>query len=143
MVGTEKGNNNADDIALPPLPIRNAIIEVSNIGLSTYDVIIYLGINSGQAYSRLGGIDFNGNGVTDLFIPGGSPSTTLDEITGAGDTGSYIRYNGVAGSSFSATIYGDGFTHMVSAGFQNLDATAEVPEPASLAMGLIVARCRH
>lgn len=119
--GTETDGGSA-----PLTPNRNIIIEVSGLTLPVYDVIIYFGINSAQAFSRNGFINFNGGGVTTFTLPAGQPGATLDEIESGGATGNYIKYSNIAGASFTATIYGDDFTHLGPAGIQIREVEAVV-----------------
>ncbi len=105
-------------------------ITVSGLTMDTYDVIIYLSMNSAQfgggGNAGRGFISFNGGDTTEWFIPSGQPPTTFTEIVNSGDTGNYIMYKGVTGSSFSAEFYGHDFNHGGIAGFQI------IPEPGTV-----------
>jgi hypothetical protein len=126
VVGTE-----FDAPAGPVDATKNIIATWDNISFATYDVILYMGINIGQAYSGTSYINFNGGGVTSFTLDTTEPDGTLDEVEVDGDTGNYIKYEDVTGSSFTATVYGDDFTHMGIAGFQIMDSSTTA-DPADL-----------
>jgi hypothetical protein len=131
VVGTEI--NGAGDTF--PTPSVNAVIEVSGLTLPVYDVIFYFTMNYDQfgsgADAGKGYIDFNNTGLKEWKLPvGDNPTrllpTTFTEIINSGDTGNYIHYKNVTGSSFTARVYGKGFNHGGIAGFQILEVDTVV-----------------
>ncbi len=93
------------------------VMEVRDITLGAYDVIVYLGINSGQKFDGKGTIVFNG--VEQQFTmftsePDGALVEIIDETT----PGNYIIFENVSGSSFTVQTWGKGFTHLGPAGIQ-------------------------
>ena len=107
-----------------------ADVHVRSCSNTVHDVIIYLSMNSAQfgggGNAGRGFISFNGGDTTEWFIPSGQPPTTFTEIVNSGDTGNYIMYKGVTGSSFSAEFYGHDFNHGGIAGIQI------IPEPGTV-----------
>ncbi len=116
-VGTEDPYDNS----------AKAILQVSSIPFAVYDVVIYLGINDGQKFSGRGTATFDG--VTQNFtMPITEPTGVLTRILNETTPGNYLLYENVTGSSFTAEIFGEAFTHLGPAGFQ----IREVVNPAEL-----------
>jgi hypothetical protein len=144
-----------------PWPSAITDFEIQDIPYALYDVAVYIGANSGQyagggAAAGAANIRAAGQFPADPLDPatkdvgalhftllGGEPTGVLDEITGVDDTGNYIVYRGLTGSTFRAQVWGDGFNHIGLAGFQVM----QVPEPTSLALlglgGLLAMRRRR
>jgi hypothetical protein len=123
----------------PVYPAYHVGLEVTGLTMPVYDVIIYFGINQAQAYSRKGFVNFNSGGLTTFTLPSGQPTTTLDEIEADAATGNYIKYSNVTGSSFTATVYGDDYTHMGPAGIQIREVTAVAGEVSAVVSTVVAA----
>ena len=93
-------------------------ITVSDITLDTYDVIIYLGPNEGQYGAGVGKIVFNGGAELEFQLPPNVEFSAFDEIDSDGDTGNYIVYRGVTGTSFTVRVWGNNADHIGPTGFQ-------------------------
>ncbi len=104
---------------------------VSDIPFGAYDVIVYLGANSGQVGDGTGKVVLNG--IEKLFkLPGTEPDGTLIEALDGENAGNYVVFEGVSGSSFSLQAMGvgaDGYNHVGPAGIQ-----IAVPEPATIGL---------
>ena len=114
---------------------------VSDIPFSTYDVIVYLNIHGGAGGDGTGLITFNGNPM-DLVVVN-FDGTTFTEIVNSGDTGNYIVYKNVKGSSFSLQLWGTGnggYNHLGVCGFQFRQVALELagdPDPANEATDVL------
>lgn len=91
---------------------------VTDIPQAAYDVIIYLGANKAQYGNGKAKIVFNGGPELEFTLSSGRFDGTFTEIVNSGDTGNYIVYKGVSGSSFSVQVRGNGFNHIGPCGFQ-------------------------
>ncbi|NQV31229.1 MAG: discoidin domain-containing protein, partial [Phycisphaeraceae bacterium] len=98
-------------------------MSVSEIPFSAYDVIVYLNLHGSAGGTGTGVITFNGSAM-DLVVVN-FDGTTFTEIVNNGDTGNYIVYKNVEGSSFSLKLWGDGFNHLGVCGFQVREAAPE------------------
>ena len=98
-------------------------MSVSEIPFSAYDVIVYLNLHGSAGGAGTGVITFNGSAM-DLVVVN-FDGTTFAEIVNNGDTGNYIVYRNVEGSSFSLKLWGDGFNHLGVCGFQVREAAPE------------------
>ena len=102
---------------------------------SMYDVYLYIGDDAG---GRTGSFSINGGApvtfTSELF------NGTFTEVTSPGQTGSYIRFAGITGDSFSIVGGGDNVPNRTGVrGIEVVQAMA-VPEPtttALLALGLL------
>jgi len=97
----------------------------SDIPFATYDVIVYTSLHRGPG---VGVITFNG---TPTELNAVSFDGTFTEIVNSGDTGNYIVYENVKGSSFTVQLWGYGPNHVRVAGFQFREVNpAAGPSPA-------------
>lgn len=91
---------------------------VSNIPLSIYDVVIYLGSQPGQFGDGTGKIVFNGGPEQDFTLKSGRFDGTFTEIVDGETPGNYIVFKNVIGTSFTVQVWGNGFNHIGPCGFQ-------------------------
>jgi len=129
--GTEVDNNGAN-----PFPTKITDIEVQDITFPAYDVIVYIGANSGQFFDGTANIRVNGEipadefdqtGGLDFTLLAGEPDGTLDEITGNGDTGNYVVYSGLTDPTFRTQVWGNGFNHIGVSGIQIMSSAPGIP----------------
>ena len=106
-----------------------SILQVTNIPFAVYDVVIYIGINDGQKFSGKGTVNFDGN-QQQFTTYTTEPTGLLTQITDAVTPGNYLLYEQITGTSFTAEIWGDDFTHLGPAGFQ----IREVVDPTALSL---------
>jgi hypothetical protein len=128
--GTEVDGNGSN-----PFPEAITDVEISDISLSSYDVIVYIGANSGQYFDGGANIRVNeeiaedpldSSGGLDFTLTAGEPDGTLTEITQDGDTGNYVVYRGLSEPTFRYQVWGNDFNHIGSSGFQIVSAAPRV-----------------
>ncbi|MCK4784517.1 MAG: hypothetical protein KAV87_12250, partial [Desulfobacteraceae bacterium] len=117
----------------PAWPERTFDMTVSDIPYDFYDVILYTALHPGAGGDGTGVITFNGatTDFTAVIFDG-----TFTEIVNSGDTGNYIVYKNVSGSSFTVKTWGNGANHVGVCGFQfrqAVPALAADPDPADKA----------
>lgn len=119
-----------------PFPEAITDVEISNISFPSYDVIVYIGANSGQYFDGTANIRVNeeiaedildSSGGLDFTLTPGEPDGTLTEIAQDGDTGNYVVYRGLSDPTFRYQVWGNGFNHIGSSGFQVVSSTPSVP----------------
>ncbi|MBT3293662.1 MAG: hypothetical protein HN919_16230 [Verrucomicrobia bacterium] len=113
------------------LPDMIADFELSGISYAMYDVIIYLGGNAGQAYEGRGAMVFNGT-TNHFALTPDEPDGALVKIVDETTPGNYMLYEHVTGPSFSARIWGEGFTHIGPSGIQVRQVDVRVRSHAAM-----------
>ncbi|NBB96236.1 MAG: PEP-CTERM sorting domain-containing protein [Planctomycetes bacterium] len=105
-------------------------ISLSNVPYTTYDLIVYVAGQGGQAADQ--SVTVSGDDFTDItkYVTKASGSTTIHTESDSTDSsayevGTYVRFNGLSGDS---TINIGGNLSDISTGFQI------VPEPAMMAL---------
>jgi hypothetical protein len=93
-------------------------MDVSDITLGVYDVIVYLGANEGQYGAGAGKIVFNGGPEQGFQLPPKGEFSGFTEIVDSTTPGNYIVFKGVTGTSFTVQVWGNGADHIGPCGFQ-------------------------
>ena len=93
-------------------------MDVSDITLGVYDVIVYLCANEGQYGAGAGKIVFNGGPEQGFQLPPKGEFSSFTEIVDSTTPGNYIVFKGVTGISFSVQVWGNGADHIGPCGFQ-------------------------
>lgn len=129
--GTEVDGNGNN-----PFPEAITDIEITDISFPSYDVIVYIGANSGQYFDGGANIRVNeeisvdpldSSGGLDFTLTAGEPDGTLTEITEDGGTGNYVVYRGLTDPTFRYQVWGNGFNHIGSSGFQVVSSQPSIP----------------
>ena len=92
-------------------------MDVSNIPYPSYDLIVYIGVNSVHGGDRTGKIVLNGGAEQGFTLPAGFFNGFV-ESTNATTPGNYIVFRGLTNPSLNLKVWGNGFNHLGPAGFQ-------------------------
>lgn len=111
-----------------PFPARIVEVEVRDLPFASYDVVVYVGTEQGRGPG--GTIRVNDEIPEDPADPSGlwfnvldgEPTGELVEIVEPGDSGNYVLYEGLTGTTLRIQAWGDGFNHVGVAGLQIIDA---------------------
>lgn len=106
-------------------------MEVSDVPFAAYDVVIYMGANSGQFGDGSGRIVFNGGAEQRFTLKPGAFDGTFTEISDAATAGNYFVFSGVTGSTFTTQVWGNGFNHIGPCGIQIIE-TDQAREPLEI-----------
>ncbi|MGI9240504.1 MAG: sialate O-acetylesterase, partial [Verrucomicrobiales bacterium] len=107
-------------------------VEFTGIPFESYDVVFYLGANRDQFLDGTGKISINGDLTEDFSLVSGGFDGTYTEITDPTTPGNYIVYRALGGETFTARVWGDGFTHLGPTGIQIVESDA-VRQPLEVA----------